>query len=511
MRSPVSTRASARSAGGALPQWLARLGIACAIGCHAPASHRPPAAQSRVAVKQVALPDTERWRKTAPMPGADSPWTYPVPSVATLSNQMRVYVLQRPSGPVSLSLVIRHGASDVPPDKCGLASLTASLMAEATKTKNHHVLSEIAESLGSTLTGDANRDYVHLSLDTLAEDVNRGIDLLAETLTSPAFAAADFLRLRKQHLDDLVAERQNPSRLASLVGLRAILGERFGAPVGGRLSSIRSLAVEDVQHWHRRYAYPDAVALLVVGPVDASTVIASAENALGKLRGKRPNLDAPPTAHPADSTQVYLVDRPNSVQSAIFVAQTYPNRSAPGYAARQILDNIIGGQFTSRVNQNLREQHAYTYGAHSATVATRHFGLFAISTNVETDVTVPAVQEIVKELRELRGPNPLRPIGVEELERARTGSIQSLGSHLEDGHRLLLDLEQIFVHALPPTYLGDYLSEVRGLDGASLATESERLAPDHLSIVVVGDLSRVREQLETAGLRTTLTPPAWLD
>jgi zinc protease len=510
MSCPVSTRAHARIAERSLPQWLARLGIAFAIGCHSPAAPQPTPAHGQFA-KQVALPDPELWRRTTPVPGADSPWTYPVPTVATLSNRLTVYVLQRPSGPVSLSLVIRHGGSDVPPEKCGLASMTARLMAEATKTKNHHVLSEVAESLGSTLTGDANHDDIRLTLDTLPGDVTHGIDLLAETLTAPAFAPADFLRLRKQHLDDLIAERQTPSRLASLVGMRAVLGENLGAPVGGRISSIRRLTVEDVRHWHRLYGYPDATALLVVGPVDPGVVIASAEDALGRLRGKRPILDAPATAPPPDSTEIFLVDRPDSVQSAIFVAQSYPKRSAPGYAARQVLNNIIGGQFTSRVNQNLREQHAYTYGAHSATIATRHFGLLTISTNVETDVTAPAVQQIVKELRELRGPNPLRPIGTEEQQRARTGIIQSLGAHLEDGHRMLLDLEQVFVEDLPPAHLQGYLSEVRGLDGSSLAAESDRLTPDHLSIVVVGDVSRVRGQLESAGLRTSVTPPAWLD
>jgi zinc protease len=491
--------------------YLARLSVVCMMGCHAPTARGPSTVPARQAEKPPRPSEAANWRFTVPNPTAESAWTYPVPTVTTLSNQLTVYVLQHSVGPVSLSLLIRHGGSDVPPEKSGLASMAAQMLAEATKTKNHYALSEAAESLGSTLTGEANRDYVHLTLDTLPEDVSNGIDLLAETLTAPAFDRADFLRLQKQHLDDLVSERQVPARLASLVGLRAVLGERLGTPVGGRLTSIRHLTIEDVRRWHRTYVYPEAVALVVVGPVDPSAVLAAVEKTLGKLRGTRPNLDAPIPEPPPDSTAIYVVDRPSAVQSALFVAQAYPKRQQPGYAARQVLDNIIGGQFTSRINHNLREQHAYTYGAHSMTIAARHFGLLTVSTNVETEVTAPAIVQIVKELRELRAPNAPRPIGADELHRARTGVIQSLGSHLEDGHRLLLDLEQLFVHDLAPTHLGDYLSEVRQVDGSMLVAESERLAPERLAIVIVGDLSRVRAQLTAVGLSFVLAPSAWLD
>jgi zinc protease len=493
------------------PQARLLVVLATMFACHPttpPKSHP----ESVVSPAKPVIPRvSDAWRSKVPTAAQDSPWTYPEPKVFSLANRVTVYVLQRQSGPVSLSLVVKHGASDVPFEQSGLAQLTAQLMAEATKTKNHYVLSEMAESLGSTLTAGANRDYIHVLLDTLPEDASTGISLLAETLTGPAFRRDDFDRLRKQLLDDLAAERQEPSRLASLVGLQAALGPEQGAPVSGRLSSVQRLTLSEVRQWHKSHVYPEAVALLVVGPVAPEDIRMAAERSLGTLRGKPAKTGVVAAAGTIDSSNVYCVDRTGSVQSALFIAQVFPRRNAPGYAARQLLDNVLGGQFTSRINQNLREQHAYTYGARSAAVAARQFGLLTIATSVETGVTAPAIREILKELREVRGPNSIRPIATEEFERARTGVIQRLGAHLEDGHHLASDLEQVFVHDLAPDYMRSYLTEVRSLDSVDVSAESERIAPDHLAIVMVGDLNHLRPQLAEAGLHVIPVPTAWLD
>jgi zinc protease len=384
-------------------------------------------------------------------------------------------------------------------------------MAEATKAKNHHALSEAAESLGSTIVGDANRDFITLTLDTLPEDFRRGVELLAETLTAPAFNRDDFLRLQKQQLDELANERQAPARLASLVGLRATLGERLGAPVSGNAKTVSKLTLEDVRAWYKQFVHPEAVALCIVGPVEPSQAREIAEKSLGRLQGKRPAQDAPAQPPPPNATQFYVLDRPGSVQSAIFVAQPFPKRATLGYAARQLLDNVLGGQFTSRINQNLREKHAYTYGAHSTVIATRYFGLLTLATSVRTEATIPAVQELFGELRAIRGPTPLHPIDDAEMQRARAGLVQRLGAHLEDGHRLLSDYEQLFVHELAPNYLEEYLTEARSLPASALVTEAERIDPDRLVVVIVGDGDALRSQLQSVKWSALPVPPDWID
>lgn len=483
-------------------------------GCRAPAPATlasTPQTKPVTASVQPTANSSQDWRVAVPTPARETNWSFPEPSVFSLKNGLTVYVLPRSSGPVSMSLLIRHGASDVGPDKSGLASLAAKMMAEATRTKNHYELSEAAESLGSTLNGDANRDYVRITLDTLAADANRGIELLAETIAIPAFNRGDFLRLQKQHLDDLVAERQLPARLASLVGLRAVLGPALGEPVSGRISSVQRLTVDDIREWHRTFVVPSSTALIVLGPIEPEVVRRAAQNSLGKLRGREPtpaDYDAPAARQ---GPELLLVDRKGSVQSALFVAQQFPRRDEPGYAAREVLDNVVGGQFTSRINQNLREQHAYTYGARSTAIATRHFGLFAVSTSVETKVTSASIREILKELRELRAPQPARPITAEEMLRGRTGVIQSLGAHLEDGHRLLSDFEELFVYGLPAGYFNGYLAELRGLEREAVAREAQWLSPDVLTMVVVGDESELRGQLGELDVPITTAPAEWLE
>jgi zinc protease len=424
-----------------------------------------------------------------------------------LQNGLRVYVVERPNGPLSLSVVIAHGAAGEPSTKSGLASMTISLMAEATKRHHHHALSEMAESLGSTLVGDANRDFVRLSIDTLPDALAEGLTLLKESLTEPAFATDDFERLRKRKLDELRAERQSPTRLASLVGLRLLFGPELGSPVGGCPISVANLQPTDPRKWHERWVAPGTTALFVVGPVRADAATLEAKRIFGSWTRPTPHQPRAATLPPPpDSRTLYLVDRPGSVQSAIFAVQPYPRRIQEGYVAREHLDNVLGGLFTSRINQNLREEHAYTYGARTMTVAARDFGLFAVSTSVATEVTVPAIKEILNELTSIRGEKATKPIAEDELKRSRADLVQSLGAHLESSKQLLWDAEQLFVHGLPVDYYANYSHAASSASAAEVARESERLIPERMLFVVVGDAKKLSAELVNSGFTPLAAP-----
>jgi zinc protease len=407
---------------------------------------------------------------------------------------------------------VARGAAGDPANQSGLASLTAELMAEATKQKSHWVLAEATESLGSTLFGNSNRDFVQLTLDTLPEDVNEGIALLAESLTEPAFEEADFQRIKKQRLDELRAERQNPSRLASLIGLRYLLGAELGNPVSGCPLSVSNLKLSDVKSWHLNTVQPESTALFVIGPVNAKDVERDVIQNLGRWKSKKRtktfHLDVP---KPPKKKTFLLLNRPDSVQSALFVAQQFPKRTRDGYVAREHLDNILGGLFTSRINQNLRETHAYTYGARTSVIATKNFGLFTCSTSVETDVTVPALVEVFNELALIRGTTAQSPILAEEMARSRAALVQSLGAHLENNHRLLSDLEELFVYDLPKDYYGNYVQEAVQTTALEVAKETERFNFDQFVGVVVGDVERLKPELEKSGFNVSLAPNDCID
>ena len=482
-----------------MKRWLCSAVVLSACGGHtAPPLEAPTRVESPVAAVAPS------WRAEVPAPGAATRVEYPVPEISRLDSGLSIWVVRRPARVASVSVVVRHGQSSVPPKKSGLAALTARMLTESTKDKSSSELAEAVESLGTTLSHDAGRDYSLVGMTVLASDVERAVELLGEVVQRPRFAADELDRVRGEWIDGLLAERQNPGRLASLAALRVVLGEPHGAPVAGSVSDVKQLEIKDVRAFHARAWTADAAGLLVVGDVEPARVRAAAERALGRWRkatAKAPKLEAfdPPAA--PTRARVVVVDRPGSVQSAIFAAQSFPRRDAPGHEARQLLSAALGGLFTSRINANLREKNAFTYGARSQAIATRHWGAFVVFTNVETSVTAPALRELFAEIDAADA----RPIGADELARARADAVSSLGARLEDVDRVADDLVTTFHLGLAPDYSASLPRLLESLPVAAVHREAARLRPEQMVVVIVGDkaaitpsLSKLPVTIETA-------------
>lgn len=489
--------------------------VACLalVSCAEPQTRPPQTVEATPPPRAVAPPPpADTWRSTPPPPGAAAEWEYPSPAVAQLSNGMTLMVARRPGTVVWSGVVSRHGASSVPQGKSGLAALTARLLTEGTQRKTNLQLAEAVEALGSGLEHDAGRDYLTVGLTTLRADLSRGLALLAEVVHTPAFRPADFERVRAEWVDGLVAERQSPARLAALVGLRALLGPVHGAPVAGGVSDVKRLTVGDVRAFHRRAVAPSQTSLLVVGDVDLAAAQADAEKHFGAFRrpGAEPprEIVAPGAPQP---TRVLLVDRPGSVQSALFVAQPFPPRGAPGHEARQVLSGLLGGLFTSRINHNLREEHAFTYGARSHAIATRQWGAFTVATNVMTEATAPALRELRHEIAQVRGDPAAKPVTADELARSQADLINTLGSHLEHVERVAGDLQTLFSLGLPATFWSEYPELVRRVSADDVSEAAAGLRPDGLLVVVVGDRARVEAALREQVGSVVTAEPALLD
>jgi zinc protease len=204
-----------------------------------------------------------------------------------------------------------------------------------------------------------------------------------------------------------------------------------------------------------------------------------------------------------------LIDRPGAVQTALFTIQAFPKRNVAGHEARQVLSNLLGGLFTSRINQNLREKHAFTYGARSTLMATRAWGAFAVGTSVRTDVTAAALEQLKLELSGVAGGS--KPLTDPELARSKIDLINDLGAHLEHTSRIAGDLAQSFVQGLPTDYVSRYAPLVASLSRENVAQEAKRLGTEQTWIVAVGDAKKIREQLSTRGLAVELAPPNLLE
>jgi zinc protease len=477
--------------------------IAGLLGCSSPPSREAAAPSNEPA------PD-ESWRTQRPPPGPASTFDYPVAQLSKLPNGLEVYLVPRRAGTVALSLVSRAGGSACVPGQSGLAALTLRVMTEATKKKSALELAEATEALGASLDYDTGRDGSSVSLEVLPGDVAAGLSLLTEVIAEPRFAGDDVTRVKKQWLDSLVSERQTPNRLSSLAGMRALLGTAAGAPVRGSVPDVQRLTAADLVRFHRQHYVAGNLALVAVGDLSMAQLTELAAPSLGKL--PRAAAPAPPPLQlpkPPEKTSVWIIDRPGSVQTALFVGQPFPERAASGYEAREVMNNLFGGLFTSRLNQNLREKHAYTYGARSLAVATRRWGAFVGMSSIKTESTADALEQLRVELSTLRtAPNPIRP---DELERSKVDLIHGLGASLEQVRRVLADTGELFVDHLPPDYQHNYSGLIGAVDVDATFREAERLDPDHLVVVLVGDRAKIEAPLVAKGLHVEAAPERWIE
>jgi zinc protease len=416
---------------------------------------------------------------------------------AKLDNGLSLFVVRRPAGVVSVSVVARGGASRVPTGKSGLAALTVRMMTEGTKKRGSLALAEAVEGIGTALEQSAGRDFVRLGMTTLRENLKDGLALLAEVVKEPAFAPAELERVRHEWLDSIEAERQSPARLSALVGLRVLLGTTAGAPVSGSRHDVEGLKRPDLLDYYAKNFVAANMALVVVGDVGVADVKPIATELFGSMRATPVAADdAKPVMAAAGQLKALVVDRPGAVQTALFIAQPFPKRSEPGYEARELLNGLLGGVFTSRLNLNLRETHAYTYGATSLDIATRGWGAFAVMTSVRTDVTGAALKEAMSELRKAKDPALGHPISEGEVALSRALLEQHLGATLSHTEEVGERVEELFVHDLPADYFRKYPTVLDGTTPDAVAAEAKRLDPDHAVIVVVGDKSKIATQLD---------------
>lgn len=471
----------------------------------APTSQVP--AKPAASAAPEAAPDPEPFRAQRPAPGAAGRFDYPTPEQLKLPNGLSILLVKRPARVVALKLVVFHGAAAVPEGKAGLAGLTARMLTESTQRKSSAALAEAVESLGTTVSSDASRDESNVALTVLPTDIGRALGLLAEIVTTPAFAPHDFDRVRAEWLDGLRGERQNPQRLATLAAVRSLVGPVLGAPVAGSIPDVERLTAADLRDFHRRAYAPDSAALVVVGAVEAQELLAHASKVFGNWRGKSAVARAAlPVPNGPDKTRVLLIDRPGAVQSAVVALQPFPKRSEPGFEARQVMGRVLGGLFTSRLNTNLREKHAYTYGAFAQPVSSRRWGALVVSTSVRTDTTAPALDEIVLELKRMQDPSLGAPLADDELGRAKADLIFSLGATLEHPNRVADETSELFVEGLPLDYAARYPSLVSGVTREQVNAEASKITPGRLVVVIVGDRSKIESELRGRGYSPELAP-----
>ncbi|GAB1343285.1 M16 family metallopeptidase [Gemmatimonas sp.] len=435
-----------------------------------------------------------------PGPGAPRPYRFPNFETRILSNGLRVMVARVPAYPVVTTLaVVEAGATRDPRDYEGMAQLVTRGLSEGTRNMNALELTTRLEMLGTTLDTGADWDSAIVQLTALSSRVEDALAVLAEVLRYPAFPEHELERLRAERRADLAQLRTEPRGLSDVFFSRLLYqpSSRFARLAGGDERSIERITRDDVVNYHATYYRPDSTALMLVGDIDVDTAVRIASAHFGDWSGKAPPVTEPPAAQRHATAQVHLVHKADAPQSEVRVGHVAIPRFHPDYFPVVVMNAILGGLFSSRLNLNLREQHAYTYGAHSAFDWRRAASPFEISTAVETAVTADALREIVAEFTRIRE----APVTEAELSLAVSYLVGVFPIRFETTAEVAGGLANVEIFRLPSNYFDTYRERVAAVTADDvLRVARTHLDPARLQVVVVGDADAIREPVAALGL-----------
>ena len=430
---------------------------------------------------------------TPPQPGPAPDFTMPAITERSLPNGMRVLYVPRGQLPlVQAVLVTRGGQADDPADRPGLAAFTAGMLDDGAGGRSALELAAEIEQLGASLATGAGWDAAQVSLQVLRNRLPEALALMADVAIRPDFPAAEVDRVRAERLTALARARDEAGAIAANAFAALVFGDDHPY---GRLATQEVVAGFDaplLRDFHQRFYRPGASTLILVGAVDESLHDLVERSFGGWTDAPVPAVTAP--APPADAaTRIYLVDRPGSAQSEVRIGHTGVHRATEDFDALQVLNTLLGGSFTSRLNQNLRETHGYTYGAGSTFAMRRGTGPFQASAAVVTAMTDSSVVQFFHELNRIRD----EAVPAAELERAKQYVALRLPQQLETTGQLAARLTELVTYDLPLDYYDNYIERILAVDAADVERVArEYVRPDEAVVVVVGDRSIVE-----AGLR----------
>ena len=426
-----------------------------------------------------------------PTPGPVRGYRFPRFERRHLANGLTVIVAPIKALPVvTVHVMVDAGAAVDPPAGEGVALLTAAALAEGTMSIEGAALIERFEQLGTSLDTGADWDAAWCECTALAARLPSVLALLADVIQAPALAEREVERLRDERLAELLQLRMEPRGLADDMFARFVYAPtaRYATPAGGSDASVRPLTRDDASRFHRARYAPRGTTVIVVGDTDMATVEGLVAERFGGWTGGADTSGAAPDAPASGVTGVHVITKADAPQSELRIGHVGIPRRHPDYLAVFVMNAILGGLFSSRINLNLRERHAYTYGAFSQLDARRHAGPFEISTAVQSNVTAAAVREVLNEVDRIRA----TPVSAEELSLATAYLDGVFPIRFETTAAVATALANIQIFGLADDYYDRYRDDIRAMTRDRIhAMAREHLHPDRMQIVVVGDPSEI--------------------
>ncbi|MFC0254637.1 M16 family metallopeptidase [Massilia consociata] len=441
----------------------------------------------------------EPWRAHPPKAGPAPGFTLPQGESFTLANGLTVIHHYNPALPlVSTQLVVRSGSAANPDNLPGLAGFTAQMLEEGTATRSAPQIADEIAQLGAFLDTGTSADASMVSLLSLRSTIAPALDVMADIVLRPAFPTAEVERQRADRVGELIQQRDDAETVAAVAAAGALYGSKHPKGYGqlGTEPAIRSVTRDDLVGFWRRHYVPENAALVVSGDISRGELKALVEARFGAW----PRAKAPPdrSGAPAGTrARLVVVDQPGAGQTALRVTSIGVARDTPDFPALQVMNGALGGMFSSRLNDNLRETKGYTYGIHSYFRLDRTPGPFIIAASVRRDATGASVREIFKEVGAMRD----APLPAAELAAARDAQVLSLPGQFETNADIGASLAEIYLYGLPPDYYRRLPDQLRAVTAPQVqAVARKYLQPEQLKVVAVGDRRRILPQLQPLGL-----------
>lgn len=422
---------------------------------------------------------------------------------ATLSNGLKVVLAERHGAPVvNFSLMVESGYSADPTDGQGTASFEQRMLEEGTPTRDSLKIGEELEALSANFNAGASVDFAVVNLNALKVNMDPSLAIYADLILHPAFPQKEFERIQKERLATIQREKVTPQ----LMGLRVVpallygKGHPYAMPFTGTgtAASVSKMKREDLAKFHDTWFKPNNATLLVVGDVTLAEIKPKLEKLFASWKpGDVPKQTVPHVDQP-QKTEVYLMDRPGSEQSVIFAGQLAPPRNDAESIPLELVNDVFGGTFSSRINMNLREDKHWSYGVFTSLPPTRGQRPYWSQSPVQTDKTKESLEELVKEYTNLVGSKPITP---GELKDAQNNNTLSMAGRFETVQQLAIAYSTILQFNLPDDYYNTFTEKTLAVTPDDANQVAKRLIlPDHLVWVVVGDMSKVESGIRELNL-----------
>lgn len=454
-------------------------------------------ATAQQAQQQSSLSGVTRLNK-APVSSEVLQVKFPRPVESKLKNGLRVMVLEDHRTPTfTISIVMQAASLSEPPEFAStVAGATAAMLRVGTKTRTAREIADALAELGGSVGASSGARTTSVTVSGLTDNLDALLELCADVLFNPSFPQTELDNLKQRQVSSLIASRAQPAFLANERMNALLYPNDVRKVIAPTEESLKKLTRQHLIDYYDKYYKPAGGLIGVTGDVSKKEIVAKLEKMLGGWKGAPPEPPKFPLDAPIQQKKIVLVHRPNSVQTYLMVANRAIGRKDPDYIACMLMNQVLGSGPASRLFRNIREEKGYTYGINSGFSASWYFNHFTASTNVRSEVTGAALEEILKEFRDVRD----RPVPADELDGARRAMVGSFALSLESSSSLLSRATQLKEYNLPADYWDKYPAAVMKLTAEQVRQTARKYVPvDNIQIVAVGDADKIRDQLKKFG------------